>query len=407
VDGDVGWKEGTNPSTGFNYLTSFLDYRNFESKCCDEGVCSYPCGYSQQNFWDLGQGSGGPWEVGGGNQYDDMARGSIGIKPNGTLWAWGCTEYMKHVGWNSGSKTSPYQLGSSSWRGIIGPDNGDISDYYSTKSIYAFKTDGTLWVWGQNDFGQLGLGNTVSRSSPVQLGTGTNWDTASFGNNGSSYPFVLALKYDGTLWSWGNNTYGQLGLGNTVSRSSPVQVGTGTNWAEIASNVATSAAIKTDGTLWTWGAGLDGRLGLGADTSSRSSPVQVGTGTNWRKVFVTYGGMAALKTDNSLWVWGRAAKYGRTGGANTSSPVQIGTSTDYGDFVNTMGTQDEAPTVICNDQKKLFYFSYNWPTRYSGCVLGGPYYVINDRFQMSKYKNGGVWYSSAKYILTILKTAAR
>ena len=86
-----------------------------------------------------------------------------------------------------------------------------------------------------------------------------------------------------TLWSWGNNSYGQLGLGDFTHRSSPVQVGTLTNWSKIAGGGNHSLAIKTDGTLWTWGYNRFGQLGLG-DTTYRSSPVQVGALTNWSQI---------------------------------------------------------------------------------------------------------------------------
>jgi len=87
----------------------------------------------------------------------------------------------------------------------------------------------------------------------------------------------------GELWSWGNNPFGQLGLGNTSGRSSPVQVGALTAWSQVASGSSSSFAIITDGTMWSWGRNSEGRLGLG-DTVDRSSPVQVGALTAWSQV---------------------------------------------------------------------------------------------------------------------------
>jgi alpha-tubulin suppressor-like RCC1 family protein len=94
--------------------------------------------------------------------------------------------------------------------------------------IVATKTDGALWGWGQNTSGQLGLGDAANRSSPVQIGALTTWYQLA----GGSY-FTLATKTDGTLWSWGGNNYGRLGLGDTVNRSSPVQVGALTSWSQL------------------------------------------------------------------------------------------------------------------------------------------------------------------------------
>jgi alpha-tubulin suppressor-like RCC1 family protein len=93
----------------------------------------------------------------------------------------------------------------------------------------------------------------------------------------------LVVKTDGTLWSFGINFYGQLGLSNTVYRSSPVQVGGLTNWKYVTGGYYHTAAIKTDGTLWCWGYNIFGHLGL-SDQINRSSPVQVGSLTTWKQV---------------------------------------------------------------------------------------------------------------------------
>ena len=85
------------------------------------------------------------------------------------------------------------------------------------------------------------------------------------------------------LWAWGGNSYGRLGLGNTTSVSSPVQIGALTTWSVLAAGGSFSAAIKTDGTMWSWGANGQGSLGVG-DTTGRSSPVQIGDLTTWLSV---------------------------------------------------------------------------------------------------------------------------
>ena len=149
----------------------------------------------------------------------------------------------------------------------------------------AIKTDGTLWTWGYNAFGELGDNTTTNKSSPVQtVAGGTNWKQISGGSG------TAAIKTDGTLWMWGYNSSGQLGTNDTTDRSSPVQtVAGGTNWKQAFCNKTLSGAftsgIKTDGTLWMWGDNSnDGNLGTNNLTSS-SSPVQtVAGGTNWRMV---------------------------------------------------------------------------------------------------------------------------
>jgi alpha-tubulin suppressor-like RCC1 family protein len=143
----------------------------------------------------------------------------------------------------------------------------------------AVKTDGTLWSWGMNAFGQLGLNNYTYYSSPKQVGGLTNWLSVA----GGKYAHSVALKNNGTLWGWGRNYIGMLGLGGTTQYISPVQVGALTNWSSIDAGRSHSVAIKTDGTMWAWGGNGSGRLGLG-DTTNRSSPTQIGSSTNWSKI---------------------------------------------------------------------------------------------------------------------------
>ena len=129
----------------------------------------------------------------------------------------------------------------------------------------------TLWAWGRNSYSNLGLSNFTHRSSPVQVGSLTNWLLVAGLSN-----HTVAIKTDGTLWSWGGNGYGQLGLGDLTHRSSPVQVGSLNTWSLVACGFYYTLATKIDGTLWSWGYNGGGALGLG-DQTYRSSPVQVGS----------------------------------------------------------------------------------------------------------------------------------
>ena len=194
----------------------------------------------------------------------------------------------------------------------------------------AIKTDGTLWAWGINTLGELGLGDTVTRSSPVQVGAGTNWQKVAAGPNleqRTSY----AIKTDGSMWAWGYNGYGQIGDLTTVDKSSPVQVlpTTKTNWVDMDAGKNWSAAIDSSGSLFTWGYGTLGQLGSGV--ADFSSPTQVGVLTNWAKVSANSSHTMAIKTDGTLWGWGRNLN-GELGDFSTttrSSPVQTGTATDW------------------------------------------------------------------------------
>jgi alpha-tubulin suppressor-like RCC1 family protein len=168
----------------------------------------------------------------------------------------------------------------------------------------AIKTDGTLWLWGDNSYGQLGDNTIVRKSSPVQtIAFGTNWSQVDVG-----WLNTAAIKTDGTLWIWGDNSNGQLGDNTIVRKSSPVQtIAGGTNWKQVScsKNRLFTAAIKTDGTLWTWGQNSYGQLGDNTITR-RSSPVQtIAGGTNWKQISVGSTHTAAIKNDGTLWMWGR------------------------------------------------------------------------------------------------------
>jgi alpha-tubulin suppressor-like RCC1 family protein len=136
-------------------------------------------------------------------------------------------------------------------------------------------------LWGQNDHGQLGNESTTNVSSPVQtVSAGTNWKLVSAG-----IYHTAAIKTDGTLWLWGRNNYGQIGDNSRVSKSSPVQtIASGNNWKQVSCAGRFTAALKTDGTLWTWGQNTSGQLGDGT-TTSKSSPIQtIAGGTNWKEI---------------------------------------------------------------------------------------------------------------------------
>ena len=137
-------------------------------------------------------------------------------------------------------------------------------------------------LWGTGLQGGQGLGgysigtnDNLDRSSPAQVGTDTDWSYIASGRTS------FAIKTSGSLWAWGDNTAGQLGNNATDAniRSSPVQLGVLTNWKKVVAEY-TVVALKTDGTLWTWGRNNDGQLGLG-DRVFRSSPTQVGNLSTW------------------------------------------------------------------------------------------------------------------------------
>jgi hypothetical protein len=248
------------------------------------------------------------------------------IKQDGTLWVGGLNSAGQLGNGTTITYNSPIQIGSlTNWKQVAISGRVNQSNIGMTAAI---KTDGTLWTWGQNQFGALGNGTRVYYSSPIQIGALTNWKQVACGYIENVY----AIKTDGTLWSWGRGTDGCLGNGTTTYYSSPIQVGSLTNWKQVAAGFNMFAAIKTDGTLWTCGYNYNGSLGNGtSSTLSYSSPIQIGSLTNWKQVSCGTYKMAAIKTDGTLWSWGFSGPELGIGIATVSysSPIQIGSLTNW------------------------------------------------------------------------------
>jgi alpha-tubulin suppressor-like RCC1 family protein len=247
------------------------------------------------------------------------------LKDNGTLWAWGNGQGGElGQGSDLDPKSSPVQ---------VGTEEDWISLEASEQTVIAVREGGDLYGWGDDTVGQLGQGNSGvanNVSSPVQIGASGEWSEATKGGNAVGANFTIALKKDGTLWGSGRNDNGQLGDGTTESRSTPVQVGTDSDWVFVACGDTFAHGIKSDGTLWGWGRnnlsnGLYGKLGLGGDFDDRSSPTQVGTDTDW--VYVACGNINgyAVKSDGTIYGWGANTK-GQLGVGSQiykSSPTQM------------------------------------------------------------------------------------
>ena len=166
----------------------------------------------------------------------------------------------------------------------------------------AVRTDGTLWSWGSNDYGQLGDGSRESRDYPAQVPGLEGVAAVSAGGRSS-----FAIQADGTLWAWGDNSRGQLGDGTTITRDAPVKVME--DVAAVSAGNDHTLALKTDGTLWAWGGNSFGQLGNGT-TASSSRPVKIMDGVTAISAGSTHS--AAVKTDGTLWLWGQKSSIGVT-----------------------------------------------------------------------------------------------
>jgi len=155
--------------------------------------------------------------------------------------------------------------------------------------VLAIKQNGTLWSWGFNIQGQLGLNDTDTRRLPTQVGSRSDWATV--------FPclsYSFAIDNDGSLWAWGKNSFGVLGLGDAVNRLAPVQIGSDTNWRKVACGAEHVMGMRHDGSLWAWGKNVYGQLGLG-DTVTRHAPTRVGTAFDWHDMAASFQGTLLLK----------------------------------------------------------------------------------------------------------------
>jgi len=307
IGGDVSYV-----GTGYTFDTKSLQYQLWT--------------WGNNNRGQLGQGNetlySSPVQIPGllWSSVNTQAGGAIehsgATRNDGTLWVMGFNNHGALGLNNTTDYNSPVQVPGTTWVG-----DPVISQFGSQFR----KSDGTLWVTGRNTYGELGQNDTTNRSSPKQVGSGTDW--ASGRNKGLvSEVHMCAIKTDGTLWAWGRNNYGQLGQNQASNNdfSSPVQI-PGTTWNAVSGcrdgwNIAT----KTDGTMWAWGKDNFGNLGINDYDSARSSPTQI-PGTTWTTKFAAGRQTIAVKSDGTLWIWGNNfhGQLGQNSNIKYSSPVQV------------------------------------------------------------------------------------
>ncbi|WP_147273227.1 S8 family serine peptidase [Anaerobacterium chartisolvens] len=315
----------------------------------DDGTV-WACGYNY--YGQLGDGTkvdrSVPVQVTGLSGVTAIAAGqyrSIALKDDGTIWTWGYNYYGQLGDGTTMDRTTPVQV------------NG-LSDITAVAACYyhtvALKDDGTVWTWGNNENGQLGDGTTINRTTPVQV-SGLSGITGVAAGSGHT----IVLKNDGTVWTWGRNSYGQLGDGTTTSSRIPVQVSGLSGLSgitDVAAGSEHTIALKNDGTVWTWGYNSYGQLG-DATTTNRATPAQVNGLNGITAMAEGNRHTIAVKYDGTVWTWGDNA-YGQLGNGTSEKstiPLQI---------IGLKGTKDidggDSHTIAIKEDGTVWTWGYNY-----------------------------------------------
>lgn len=241
---------------------------------------------------------------------------------DGSLWSWG----SDFLGW---PVLGLGDLNKAANLRRIGNDADWMSISAGDSHCLAIKSDGTLWAWGMNIHGEFGNGK-ASRptNSPVNVpvcgAPGNEWSQVAAGGSHS-----FGLRRDGTLWAWGNNWGGQLGIGSTNDSVIPVRIGAGTNWARVWAGMVNGAALQSDASLWVWGDNPALTNQLGRTEKNLISPSLLSPGMKWGDATFGNGVLLAVLLDGTLWAWGRSAHNYTTNQVPADVPARIGTESDW------------------------------------------------------------------------------
>ncbi|WP_337864209.1 hypothetical protein, partial [Paraprevotella clara] len=262
------------------------------------------------------------------------------IRSDGSLWSWGWNE--KGQGGNGVSErtaTPTLADGNRVWKKAVG---GKAYGFFLAE-------DGSLWAAGTHEGGVQGTNDGIDHKVLTRIGTDNDWaDMACsrfWGYSG------FAIKTNGTLWAWGKNSAGQLGIGNTQAQTAPVQVGADMDWKQVAAGCSSVLALKTDGSLWGWGFNMYSEL-FGHE-GKQLSPVRLGSETDWEQVVVIDFRAYAVKKDGTLWAWGDNAN--NLLGFNT--PTEEETTAEGNPVEVVTVPQITAPTHVTSIEGKVLTIS--------------------------------------------------
>lgn len=234
---------------------------------------------------------------------------SLALRSDGSVWAWGDNEFGQLGDGSTSSRLAPVQV--HGLRDVTGIAAG------AAHSL-AVRSDGTVWAWGRNADGRLGDGTTTARLTPVRVSGLDDVTSVAAGRSHS-----LAVRSDGTAWAWGGNTDGQLGDGTTTRRLAPVPVSGLSDVISIVAGRDHALAVRSDGTVWVWGDGWHGQLGDGTTGDRRLTPVAVSGLSGVTGVAAGTYHSLAVRFDGVVWAWGSNLSGQLGDGTLTQRPTPV------------------------------------------------------------------------------------
>jgi RHS repeat-associated protein len=315
----------------------------------------------------------------------------LAVRSDGTVWAWGTNRIGELGLGNVTLVNAPRRITSLS--GIQSVSAGPLH-------TLAVSASGQVWAWGTNGNGRLGTGNFVNTNAPAQVLVITNATGVAAGAHHS-----LAVLADGGVMAWGANNAGQLGTGNTTETNRPVQIGAFTNVLAVSAGTNHSLALTAGGDVWSWGANGQGQLGLGHN-NNQLSPVKINSLSNIVAVAAGHNHSLAMDKTGKVFAWGQNTQ-GQLGLGNTSNSnaptavLNLGPGNVYGPAKG-IAANFNSSVAIANNGKISYWGSYTNNATFHGTAtqpiqIGGAVdqnfamVTQGDGFLMASSDTGSVW----------------
>ncbi|MDH5216249.1 MAG: Ig-like domain-containing protein, partial [Gammaproteobacteria bacterium] len=308
---------------------------------------------------------GFPYHALQGNEWRRIDAGSINscaVNLIGDAFCWGSNQSgqlsVDPIGLTA--TATPQQIPGSEWNDIsFSHDASNNNGHYEFHGC-ASKQDGSIWCWGANSFGQLGQDTLEINYTPQQEHSlKQDWYSVTSGGF-----FTCAMDSSSETWCWGNTEYGNLGNGESQGSAIPRQEAQkATNWDTVTTANSHSCAVKDDGSLWCWGDNYRGKLGIGSDTIiNETSPVQLMPENNWVSVSNGSSHSCAIDSVNKLWCWGSNSNTRLGLGTDTADkfvPTEVSPGTEW----NSVAAGEAHTCAIrlgAEDSRELYCWGYNW-----------------------------------------------